>query len=144
MNTSSGLFKRDSILEKWSVSTCWTMNSWRCLLKESNLSSSKKTNTCSDRETKVRSFICLYKVKQRHKEQFSYSKKILIPCIEDYRKFKQEEDQRNLLSFHMQILKEFTTILRRKKEWSWEYWLQLRYLAKSKSQLDCRERLMYR
>ena len=71
---------------------------------------------CFERETRVKIFTCWFKAKRKLKELFNFSKKTPIVCIEVYLKVKQEGGQKNLLNFHMQTLKEFTTIPLRKNE----------------------------
>ena len=72
---------------------------------------------CLERETQVKIFICLFKVKRKLRELFNFSKKTPTVCIEAYLKVRQEEGQKSLLNFHMQTLKEFTTTPLRKSEW---------------------------
>jgi hypothetical protein len=72
---------------------------------------------CFERETQVKNFTCWFKAKRKLKELCSFSNKTPTVCIEAYLKVKHEGGQKNLLNFHMQTLKEFTTIPLRKNEW---------------------------
>lgn len=72
---------------------------------------------CLERETQVKIFTCLFKVKRKLRELFNFSKKTPTVCIEAYLKVRQEGGQKSLLNFHMQTLKEFTTTPLRKSEW---------------------------
>lgn len=81
------------------------MSSLKLSLKEFPLLNLKRINMCFGRETLVKTFTYLYKVRQKPKELFSFSKKTQIAFIEEHVKAKLVGGHKSPLSFHMLILK---------------------------------------
>ncbi len=97
-----------------------------------------------EKETRAKTFTYLYRARQRLKELFSFSKKTQTAFTGEHAKAKQEEGHRNQQSSHMLILRVFTTTLLKRSECNLEYWLQLQYLDRNRSQQACLGKLMFR
>lgn len=116
--------KKAVISESQNAFTSQMMDNSKYSLKKYPLSSLKKMNTSSEKETLAKTFICLLKDRQRHKKLSNFSSKIPTRFTEALAKVKLEEGQKSLISFLMQISKGSTTTLLRKREWIWEFWHQ--------------------
>lgn len=72
--------------------------------------------------TIAKTFIYLSRERQKLKELFNFLNKIPILFTEGSARAKLEGGWKSLLNFHMQILREFTIIRLKRREWILEFW----------------------